>query len=69
MKEYGTINFFDAESKEAAVIVFRGEGEKTWLCLSVETGGDVEVCLDRNTTERLLEVFTKSLVETRKRDS
>ncbi len=63
MVEVATISFRDLESQSDAIAVLRGNGERIYLCLSVESNGDVEVAMNKAAARELLQALRKALDE------
>lgn len=57
MKEVATIKFKDAETAAEAMVIVRCDDRLVALCLSVKTGSDVEIVIEKTDAEKLLDAL------------
>ena len=60
MKEVATIMIHDVESSGEAVAIIRPSNNCVSLCLSLKSGGDVDIVMDKADTEKLVEALKKA---------
>ncbi len=61
MKEVATIRFIDGDTKEEALAIIRADGDRTVLCLSHKSDGDIEVCMTKDEAKLVIEALQQSL--------
>ena len=61
MKEAATILLRDIDSSDEAVVIVRYDENHVALCLSLRSGGDVEVLMNKTDAEMLIEALNKAV--------
>ena len=54
MIQAGTVSFRDRSAADAALAIVRYDAEQVALCLSLKSGGDLEVVMSKEDAKRLL---------------
>ena len=60
-KEIASITFVDADSGDDGIVIVRRCGEVVGICLSLRTGSDAEVFLDRCTARKVVEAIKSAI--------
>jgi hypothetical protein len=61
MKDSSAFTFQEAESKEEAVAIIRYDKNNVSLCLSLKTGGDLEVVMSKEDAHKLILALSKCI--------
>lgn len=58
MREASTLRFIDMETSSNAVAIVRYDSERVAICLSIESGSDSEVVMNKRDAKALLAALT-----------